>query len=270
MVLDLRIIKMNIFFYCVGAFLFLNSQPVIAGDYADPVKSNSVCKLTLGLSDWMPYQQLKPGGKATGKQIALVQQIASLAGCELSYKSISFPEGLKAIKNGGIDLQLNATPSSERENYAYFSQPYRTEFLLLYSTEKYLQKCQKMSLEELLSDGFKLAVQNGLVYGPELSKIQNTPELNQKIIYVDNNVQHVDLVNDNRLDGIVDDPLVVSYRSTLYATGSTLSSCSIVVSSSPISIIFSKKTVPARLVERFNQAISEIKQTDEYQRNWSW
>ncbi|WP_196138043.1 ABC transporter substrate-binding protein [Aliikangiella sp. G2MR2-5] len=261
----------------IQIFLFITQLP-LAGDKVAPVQLSSIqelseqkdCHLSLGISDWMPYQGLTKNGQPTGKQVELIQQIVKEVGCSLSYKSMSFPQGLIELQNGTVDFQMNASVSEERKSYSYFSIPYRKEFLLLYSTSKYLDKCQTMNLEALIKDGFKLGLQKGLVYGPELTRIQKNRELNSKIYYVDTNIQHVQLVQQKNLDGVVDDPIVVSYRSTKNVTGDTLSACSIVVSESPISLIFSKKTVSRELVDKFNRAIRKIQNTRAYQKEWVW
>jgi polar amino acid transport system substrate-binding protein len=257
-----------VLFICSEFFILLHQHNIILADNFFDKKPSSSCLLSLGVSNWFPYQTLSAKGVASGKQITLLQQIVREAGCKLSYKSMTFPQGLDALKQGTTDFIMNATPTTDRKEYGLFSIPYRDEFLLLYSTSKYLEKCQNMSLIELLKDGFKLGLQKKLVYGAELTRIQNDPSLNDNIYYIENNVQHLRLVIENELDGIVDDPVVVSYRSTANTTGDALSSCPIVVSSSPISLMFSKKNVPVELVNKINQAIIKIRQSKSYQKNW--
>lgn len=247
-----------------------NHQNVIFADNLSRTKPPSPCILKLGVSDWFPYQSLSDNGIPSGIQIKLVKQIFENAGCKLKFESMTFPEGLSELQSGSTDLLMNATPSAERKEYAHFSVAYRKEFLLLYSTDEYLDRCQELTLSELLNDGFILGLQKKLVYGEELSKLQKDPGLNRNIRYIDNNVQHLRLVIDNALDGIVDDPVVVAYRSTVNVTGDALSSCPIVVSSSPISLMFSKKTVPLEIVSRIDQAIVKIKKSEKYKENWVW
>ena len=225
--------KRYVSLFLFGVLTFLNLE-IVANAKGYDVSGSSSCELSIGVSNWLPYQSISDSGEAAGKQVKLVKQIAELAGCKLNFKSIKFADGLEQIKVGKTDMQMNASYSAERESYSHFSIPYRKEFLLLYSTPKYAQLCQTATLEELIKEGFKLGLQHHLVYGPELTKIQNTPELNSKIVYTDNNVQHVNLVKNRNLDGVVDDPVVVSYRSALSGTGKALQSCPIVVSASPI------------------------------------
>lgn len=229
------------------------------------------CNLTLGMSNWLPYQAIADDGKPYGLQVQLIEQIAAQAGCKVNYRSMTFQAGLTELQKGTVDFMVNATPSEERRTIAFFSIPYRNEFLLLYSTKNYLAKCHRMTLEELIRDGFRLGIQYQLYYGEELRLIQQSPELNRLLHYVESNVQHVDLVESKDLDGIIDDPVVVSYRSTINPERSgILKSCPIQISTSPVSMMFSKKSVTPEMVERFNRAIRAVQATPDYQKRWKW
>jgi polar amino acid transport system substrate-binding protein len=238
---------------------------------ANSLNAASSCNLTLGMSNWLPYQAISESGEPHGLQVELIEQIAAQAKCTLKYRSMTFQAGLKELEQGTVDFLVNATPSEERSKIALFSIPYRNEFLLLYSTQKYLEKCHRMTLEELIRDGFRLGIQYQLYYGEELRLIQQSPELNRLLRYVESNVQHVDLVESEDLDGIIDDPVVVSYRSTINPERSgVLKSCPIQISTSPVSMMFSKKSVSKETVERFNRAILAVQATPEYRKRWSW
>ena len=264
--IQLKVLKYAL--YSVAVLLF--AVKCVSATELRTARASNSCELTLGMSNWFPYQSLSSTNEPSGLQIQLLEQIAAEAGCHLRFKSITFPAGLKEIEQGKIDFMMNATVSENRRSFAYFSVPYRSEFLLLYSTKQYLGKCHNLTLEELIRDGFRLGVQPQLVYGPELTKIQNNPQLNKQLLYVDDNVQHVGLVKKEHLDGIIDDPVVVSYRSTVNTTGNILSACPIQISSSPVSFIFSKKSVTPAQVEKFNRAISKIRESNDYIKRWSW
>lgn len=233
-------------------------------------KTRGQCALTLSVADWPPYEYINAKGQPKGIQIDLIKTIAEKVDCHLSYKSMPYGLALEAIRKGEVDLLMNATPTKERQIYGHFSIPYRKEFLLLYATETYHEKCKSLSLEELIKDGFQLGLQRGLVFGKKIEKIQKDPLLSQKIRYFDEDVQHVEFVKKHHLDGIVDDPVVVSYRTATIAKGRILKACPIVVSTTDISFLFSKKTISNDIVSRFNVAIEEIMQTREYQKKWIW
>lgn len=253
-------------------FISLVFNAIYAGHLIaiETIKPKSICTLTIGMDHWPPYQVFESDGSVKGLQITLVRKIADQIGCMLLFKKMSYPKALEALKDGDIDMQLNASFTEERTNFAHFTAPYRAEFMLLYSTEKYAEKCQTMDLEQLIQDGFKLAVQHGVAYGPELTRIQNNFSMNKKLYYVENSVQHLQLLKEKNLDGVVDDPTVVAYRSSINSTGDALRSCPITISHDPLSFMLSKKTISREFVSRMNLAIEKIKQTEYYRSNWVW
>ncbi|MEP1742700.1 MAG: transporter substrate-binding domain-containing protein [Kangiellaceae bacterium] len=185
--------------------LLLLSVPIVAEPQAKSQLPEVPCQLSMGLSEWLPYQSISDSGIPSGFQIDLLKQITAEAGCEFSYQSVKSSEGIESVATGKLDVRMNATPSDERREFANFSIPYRNEFMLLYSTPAWLQRCQTMSLRELIERGFRLAVQKGVVFGKELRDIQANPVLNRKLIYINNDSPHVDLVNQLNLDGIIED-----------------------------------------------------------------
>jgi len=59
----------------------------------------------------------------------------------------------------------------------------------------------------------------------------------------------VDLINDFAISSIYND---------------------LTLSSSSVSLMFSKKTISQELVERFNKALKKIKSQKDYKKNWNW
>ena len=257
--------------YAVGFFLIATWGFLLnAAEVPKKQSAHNQCTLTVGMDHWPPYQLFNAQGGVSGTQVTLLRKIARRIDCSLTFKRMTYPEALSALEKGEIDMQLNASFTEERTRFAHFSSPYRAEFMLLYSTEKYIEKCQSMTLEQLIKDGFKLAVQYGIAYGPEMRRIQQDSELNKKLYYVNTSVQHIELLREKNLDGVIDDPTVVAYRSLVNSTGDALQACPITISYDPLSFMFSKATRDREFVDRVNFAIEQEKQTDYYRQNWVW
>ncbi|WP_185964277.1 substrate-binding periplasmic protein [Aliikangiella marina] len=235
----------------------------------DETTSPSSCNLTVGVADWPPYQYFEKG-KAKGIQVELIRQIAQAANCRLEIVNKRYFQSLKAVEDGTIDFTLNATETDSRRRFGLFSVPYRNEILVLYARRSFREKCNQGSIEKLLKEGFRLGLQKRMVYGPAITRIQNTPALNKKITYFEHTGQDIEFVKENNLDGIVEDPVMISYKARMSTNQDKLYSCQIVVSSSPVSLIFSKKTVSPAIVKRFDQAIQAVRQSSEYQKYWRW
>ena len=231
--------------------------------------SQQECHLSVGVAEWPPYQSFL-GEQAKGIQIDLIRQIAKHANCSLNIINKRYYQSLKAVEKGTIDFTLNATETEARKKFGIFSIPYRKEILVLYAKSEFRDQCNSSSLESLLESGFKLGLQKDMIYGQKLTAIQQTPRLNYKIKYFEHTGQDIAFVQENDLDGIVEDPVMVAYKARQSPSSDRLYSCQVSVSSSPVSLLFSKKTVSPEIVERFNQAIELVRHSKEYQKYWKW
>lgn len=228
------------------------------------------CLLTVGWGEWPPYQMQATGNKPVGIQIELLNQIAKAAQCQLEFVQQTFSENQKSIKDGTIDLTLDTTVTKERRQYAYFSNPYRNEVLVLYVRKSFLELCAQHSIEDLIKNGFRLGLTKENLYGNMIEKIQQHPQLKKALIYRNKNSELFDLLKEKQVDGIVEDPAVMSYVRRTDPTIGFVKSCKLTVKSSPVSLMFSKKSTTLEMVERFNEALARVKLTQDYLSKWTW
>lgn len=228
------------------------------------------CQLTVGWGEWPPYQMQATGNKPVGIQIELLNQIAKAAQCQLEFVQQTFSENQRSIKDGSIDLTLDTTVTEERKQYAYFSDPYRNEVLVLYVRKSFLELCAQHSIEDLIKDGFRLGLTKENLYGNMIEKIQKHPQLKKALIYRNKNSELFELLKENQADGIVEDPAVMSYVRRTDPTIGFVKSCKLTVKSSPVSLMFSKKSTTPDMVKRFNKALAKVKKTKDYLAKWTW
>lgn len=174
-------------------------------------KPISKCSLTGGIADWPPYQTFN-GNQVSGLQVELVKNIAKQAGCSVKFNKMLYFQAQEAVEKGDIDFTLNATITDSRKQFGHFSIPYRNEILVLYVRKAFHEQCNANSLEMLIENGSVLGLEKKMVYGPELTKIQNSPQLNKRIKYFNHTGQTAQFLIDNKVDGIVDDPVMIAYR----------------------------------------------------------
>ena len=233
-------------------------------------KQDSTCILKANYTEWRPYQYFDEDGQPAGMQVELLNQIANLAGCQLQFERRSFNQTIDEIADGKLDMGINATVTDDRKNFVYFSAPYRNEIFTLYSTGLYVESCRLNDLETLIGSGFRLGLQKQSYYGKQMQEIQNSSTLNKNIYYFENISQHFQLIKKDRIDGIIDDPMIVAYRLRKDKMGPLLHSCHKIITSNPVSLMFSKKTVSKDIVNRFNNAIKKIKASKYYRQTWGW
>lgn len=117
----------------------------------------------LGLND--ADQQL------TGLDIELITAIASGAGTELHFEKIPWKRQLEYLKNGEVHLAMGASKTRGREEYAYYSAPYRTETIELYVRKGESSLFNFTSLEDIIGKPFQLGISRGYYYGKKFAKL---------------------------------------------------------------------------------------------------
>lgn len=232
--------------------------------------STEHCSLKIGWGIWPPYQYLSESGEAQGIQIRLLNDIAKQAGCQFEYIQQPFSQNIQGIKSGKIDMMADSTITATRQNFAYFSAPYRSEIMILYVRSEKLETCQDLSLTELLDKGFKLGLTQGNLYGEEVGKLQQDIRYQDNIIYLKENRESVTAILNNRIDGYFEDPAVQAYELKRNGLGGQVVSCRIEIYAGKVSFMFSKKSVDLKTVERINRALLEIKKSEHYINNWEW
>ena len=234
------------------------------------VSGESKCRLTVGWGDWPPYQYLSSNSEPQGIQIKLLKQIANEANCELTFKLQTFTQNQQSIKEGSIDVTLDTTITESRKAFAYFSQPYRNEVMALYVRPKFMSECKINPLSIMIKNGFRMGVTKDNLYGTAISEIQRTPDLDKRLVYRDKNSQHFELFKNDLIDGLIEDPAVMAYKMRNDIRIGDLTACKIAVSSSPVSLMFSKRTITRSILNRIDEAIAKVKQTSDYKKDWAW
>ncbi|WP_196137918.1 ABC transporter substrate-binding protein [Aliikangiella sp. G2MR2-5] len=230
-----------------------------------------VCSLTLGWGNWPPYQHSLNGDIPYGIQIDLVRKVASEAGCTLKFKKQTFSENISAVKDGTVDFIMDTSITKEREEFGYFSDPYRLEVLVLYLKPEFNQQCNSMTLPELIKKtGARVGLNQGNIYGKSVTEAQSDEGLKQQFVYADNNDQLYQLFSSGKIDGFFEDPMVLSYTLKRMQLRGKLKACKVTQKASTVSFMFSKKTVTKELVSKFNEALARIKLTKDYRANWAW
>jgi len=256
--------------YCI----FL--QFVSAADQATRLSSKSKaeklqnCALTVGWGIWPPYQYLSSKGEAIGLQIDLLNDIAAEAQCSLNYVQQPFSRNISDLEKGKIDMMADTTVTADRRRFAYFSEPYRSEILILYVKKENLLKCKDRSLKDIMKNGFKLGLTRGNLYGKEVQEIKNDQQFARNLVLLNENRESVGALLSDRIDGYFEDPTVQAYELKKRGFKGKIESCRIEIYAGEVSLMFSKRSVEKKVIERFNQALKKIKETKSYKNRWDW
>jgi len=263
---------------------YLTAHSIFASSIHDSTFNNSVsaantgaaskavlseCKLKFGWTHYPPYQVSNKGRAPVGLHIELINEIATEANCKLEYTQGFYGDLVEKLKTGEIDFVADASVTNERKEFAYFSDAYRNEAMVLYVRQQYVNYCDNKSLEQVFKLPFRIGVTKGVYYGDEINRIQNLEPKIDSIVYVANRVELIKFVEQSIIDGYFEDPAVFAFETRTENRDFKLAKCKL-AKFAPVSLMFSKKTISKEFMPIINQAIDRIKQTDKYQREWGW
>ena len=120
--------------YCLGTLFAL----ILYG--ASPAYTADNGHIKGGWYPWKPYQYLeKVSGlrQLTGLDVELFREVfEEELGLTLELPQIAWDRHQKNIKEGVTDVAAGAFETAERMDYAYFSEPYRKEDIVIISSRK--------------------------------------------------------------------------------------------------------------------------------------
>ncbi|MDZ7790270.1 MAG: transporter substrate-binding domain-containing protein [Xanthomonadales bacterium] len=230
-----------------------------------PAESES-CHLTVGWDPWEPYHYAPVGNRVQGLDVDLIGAMAKKAGCELEWEQGSWASLLKLVRSGDLDLLPGATRTAERERFARFSAPYRQESFQIHVRADEAERWSGMSLTELLENDFRLGLTHGYIYGDRVEAVLDDPRWQNQLVEVP--VGELNFLNlmDFRIDGFLEDPFVAASIDHRRDWGVTFEALPLDVHSGDVHLMFSRSTVDAEVVERFDEALQALRDSGEHQR----
>lgn len=223
------------------------------------------CVLTLGWDPWEPYHFIGANGDVRGLDIELVKAIAEGAGCSLEFLQGNWASLLRLVQVGELDLLVGATRTPEREEFAWFSDPYREEAFMLFVRAGEKKRYAGRDLEELLAEGFRLGVTQGYIYDPYITRLQSNPDLHGQFVEAAVGELNFTHLLDFRIDGFIEDPYVATAIERRRGWTERIEALELVFTSGPVHILFSHATVDESLVGLFNRSLEELHATGEYE-----
>lgn len=221
--------------------------------------------LSLGWEDWQPYQYRDSNQVVTGLDIELMHAIFENIGHRLTLVELPWKRHLRNVELGLTDLAASASKTPEREKYAFFSDPYRSEAAVMYIRKEDIGKYQFQSLREIIDTDFTLAATRGYYYGEEFAQLMKDPEFKKHVVEVNDNQLAQRQLARKRVDGFLEDPIAATFE--LRDEG-LLEKVAIhmPIYSDDIYVMFSKKSTTPSLVKAFNKSLAELRANGAYDR----
>ena len=226
-----------------------------------------------GWYQWDPYQYevVKNDIKSlTGLDVQLIKAIVERMGHEVRMDAVSWDQHQQDIRDGSRDIAGGAFRSQEREQYAHYSMPYRSEKDVLYvrkgEEDKFRFDDVNALIRTLESGPYKLGVIEGYFYGAPLMRFIQDPRNADKIVNARDDRENFINLLQHKIDAFPIDHLVGATLGWRHGWQKQVAVMPTPVFEDTIHVMFSKKTTTPALVEQFNRTIQEMQQSGEYNR----
>ncbi|WP_348732867.1 transporter substrate-binding domain-containing protein [Rheinheimera texasensis] len=240
------------------------ATPAVASTVAEPAKPTVTCQLKLGFEAWEPYQYTSLDNKPAGLDIELVQAIAGQMGCEIAAQQGTWMDLIAALKSGGVDLLLGASVTPARQEYAYFSDPYRQEQFVLFVRSEDVAGYPQNTLADFIGSGKKVGIISEYYYGAEFAELFKQDALKQQFVEASLGELNLARLLDEDIDGMLEDSFVGHAMLRRKGLDKQIGAHSISMGNTDVFVMFSKATVKPEQVSSFNQALAAIKADGRY------
>ena len=222
-------------------------------------------KVILGYDDWRPYQ-FKEGGKVTGLDVDLLSAILKSTGCPFKLKAIGWKAHLRELKKGRVHLAPGASMTDDRKKFAFFSDSYRTESVVMFVKKSNLNTFKPSSLKDLSNiKKFKLGVVRGNFNGDEFEKLKKEKAFKKIVLEISGEKQLYTMLKKDRVQGVLAD----RYSGFAYLKKLNLGNKIVLhplkIYSADIHVMFSKKSVDKKFVDIFNKNLQKLKSDGKYE-----
>ena len=237
------------------------SETGSAGEEQAAVSDDGDCDLVMGYDIWAPYHFEAPDGTVMGIEIDLIRSLLADQECSVSFVQDDWMNLLEMVKTGDIDVVPGATAVAGREDYAWFSIPYRLEQFEIFVREGITLPSK--NLLELAGSELKIGLTDGYFYGQLVDLAQQQhPES-----FVYSQIAESSLLKliDGQISLMIEDPYVVNMILHQKDWHDDIERTGIEVANTPVSFMFSKKTTSGKQLLDFNMRLADFlaSQSDE-------
>ena len=205
-------------------------------------------------------------GAVTGLDAELVSAALKRAGDDPTFIHLDWNQTLIQVQSGLLTMASGAYRTPEREAFAFFSKPYREEVTVLIASRAFLSDFKAQDPVSLFADlrnrRARIGWVKGYYFGPLAEEIRNSPLVQMT---ADDASSFTALVT-GQVDAILLDQLVAANLLWKSELSDRYDEYPVPIFHAPIHALFSRKTYSRAAVDRFDNAMDELRGSGEYQR----
>ncbi|MGE9291591.1 MAG: TRIC cation channel family protein [Puniceicoccales bacterium] len=215
---------------------------------------------------WDPYViQVEEGGiqKLSGLNVELANAVFRRMKLKVDWEEVDWKAFLQQMSDDGRGLAVGASKTTEREEFAWFSDPFFEENIVLIERDgvdldKNL-KSRGALLEEVRSSGLRVGFVEGYYYGADIGNFLEALPENQRVSSR-NDSEGLERLLSGEADVMVADRMVATTVAWRLDALDDVEIYPLVLNRSPLHVMFAKGSFDASVRDEFNTALAEMEQ----------
>lgn len=220
--------------------------------------------LRVGWMEYYPYQfttHVNGVAQRDGLGLKLAEACFHRAGFSADFVDMSWHDQLEAFKSGKLDIIMLAAPSAERQQTAYFSQPYAHFKLATFYSLAHLDPPPKdpAALAEFCrQQHIKIGMTRGFLPPAELATVIDQAAQEGRLVLVERPEENCSNLADGDIQVAFLDELVGFSLVRDHRWSSLIGYRDLQCNPDPTCFMINRQTVKPETVERINQALQSI------------
>lgn len=222
--------------------------------------------LVVGWVNWQPFSYRNEQQQIRGLDIDLLNAIFQRANYQATFTEMPWARVLHELKFGTVQLAMSANITTERQQYARFSHPYREEETAIVIRRQDAERWRGITtLEQLINTpDFHIGVLKGFDYGNTFRQLMARPELQPRLQMRLRLEQLLKMLQGGRIQGFILDPHGLQEWTNKDELQDELHIL-LRIELTPVHLMLSKKSTTEAQLQRINLAIEQLKQSPDYQ-----
>jgi polar amino acid transport system substrate-binding protein len=245
------------------AALLLSAALVTLGGAAANASArgtDTTCSLRVAWEPYDPFTFRASDGTITGADIELIKAVAQEIGCELSFRGMPWNRILLEIKTGAVDVTSSTSWTQERDEWAWFSAPYRRPEVALFVRKGEPRNDRLHSLADVPRIGFRVGVIEGYFLGEEVARHMADPAFAALVEGAADYAINLNKLLHGRIDGfLVDDIDVLRAEAQALGVLDAVERHPLQVEGVNLHYMFSRVSVSRDIVRAFDEALARFK-----------
>ena len=220
--------------------------------------------LRVGWEHYPPQQWMDENGELQGVDIDIIRAVAERSGYELKFVHMPWRRLINiSMKNGDIDIGLDAAKSIGRQHLYYSSIPYFPSDSALFINKGDAEKFKQIQrLADIIESDVSLAVIENFVYSKEYNELYDDPDFNRHLVVVKDAEQATKLLLAGRVDGVLLEQYSYQKLESQWDISVEIirhSDLGINEDDSGSFLVYSKASVSKEVAEKLNRALEQLK-----------